>query len=381
MKAFARFLCGLSLTAFCVACGGGGSAPGSSNADRREAPEPTYAETKHLIDLVERAAALVKSQGQEACAEFKKENGPWRKGDAYIFVDDMTGRFLCSPPSPELEGTEGINFQDVDGKRPIATMVERVSKEPGAAWVHYKWHRPGDPNKTPVWKSSYIVRVQDQSGENVMVGSGLYEMKTDKLFIVETVDAAADLVERGKDAFATLRDMASPFRYQDVYVFVHDQNGVQLVNPIFPELEGTSLLDFQDVNGKFVLRDTIAMLRDQDAGWIDYMWPRPGETAPSNKSSYVRKIKVGDDVLYVGAGVYEQSGTELSLGEKLVRQLWVDFKAPNIDAIEKQMASGFQSAHQHGAHNRDQEIALIKGVNLGEYTLSDFKVTQQKRCR
>jgi hypothetical protein len=40
------------------------------------------------------------------------------------------------------------------------------------------------------------------------------------------------------------------------------------------------------------------------------------------------------------------------------------------------MASGFQSAHQHGAHNRDQEIALIKGVNLGEYTLSDFKVTQ-----
>ena len=49
----------------------------------------------------------------------------------------------------------------------------------------------------------------------------------------------------------------------------------------------------------------------------------------------------------------QQSGTELSLGEKLVRQLWVDFKAPNIDAIEKQMASGFQSAHQHGAHNRD----------------------------
>jgi signal transduction histidine kinase len=118
------------------------------------------------------------------------------------------------------------------------------------------------------------------------------------------VDAAADLVERGKDAFATLRDMASPFRYQDVYVFVHDQNGVQLVNPIFPELEGTSLLDFQDVDGKFVLRDTIAMLRDQDAGWIDYMWPRPGETAPSKKSSYVRKVKVGDDVLYVGAGVY-----------------------------------------------------------------------------
>ena len=50
---------------------------------------------------------------------------------------------------------------------------------------------------TPVWKSAYVVRVEDQSGEDVIVGSGLYEMKTEKLFVVETVDAAADLVERG----------------------------------------------------------------------------------------------------------------------------------------------------------------------------------------
>ena len=281
------------------------SAPESSAADRSEAPEPTYAETKLLIDFVERAAAVVKSQGlQEACAEFKKENGPWLQGDAYIFVDDMRGTFLCQPITPELEGTEQINLQDVDGKRLIATMIERVSEEPGAAWVHYKWPRPGDPNSTSVWKSSYVVRVEDQSGEDYLVGSGLYGMKTEKLFVVETVDAAADLVERGKDAFPTLRDMASPFRYRDVYVFVHDQKGVELVSPTSPELEGTSLLDFQDVNGKFVIRDTIAMLRDQDAGWIDYMWPRPGETSPSKKSSYVRKVKVGDDVLYVGAGVY-----------------------------------------------------------------------------
>jgi hypothetical protein len=72
----------------------------------------------------------------------------------------------------------------------------------------------------------------------------------------------------------------------------------------------------------------------------------------------------------------QQSGTEVSVGEQLVRQLWVDFKVPNMNAIEKQMASGFQSVHQHGAHNRDQEIALIKEVNLGKYTLSDFKVTR-----
>ncbi len=132
---------------------------------------------------------------------------------------------------------------------------------------------------------------------------GQFQRTDDASHFVLVAGRFADLVARGKEALPTLGDMASPFRYQDVYVFVHDQKGVQLVTPS-PELEGTSLLDFQDVNGKFVIRDTIAMLRDRDAGWIDYMWPRPGETSPSKKSSYVRKVKVGNDVLYVGAGVY-----------------------------------------------------------------------------
>ena len=183
-------------TAFVALAACAPEAPESSDVGRLDAPEPMYAETTQLIDLVERAAAVVKTQGQDACAEFKMEPGPWRQGDAYIFVNGASGTFLCSPPSPELEGTEWINFQDVDGKRPVATMLERISEEPGAAWVHYKWPRPGDPDGTPVWKSSYVVRVEDQSGEDVMVGSGLYEMKTEKLFLVETVNAAADLAER-----------------------------------------------------------------------------------------------------------------------------------------------------------------------------------------
>ena len=47
------------------------AAPESADASRPEVLEPKYAETTKLIDLVERAVALVKSQGQEeACAEF-----------------------------------------------------------------------------------------------------------------------------------------------------------------------------------------------------------------------------------------------------------------------------------------------------------------------
>jgi hypothetical protein len=63
-------------------------------------------------------------------------------------------------------------------------------------------------------------------------------------------------------------------------------------------------------------------------------------------------------------------------GEKLVRQLWADIKSNNMAAVGKKTAFGFQSIHQDGARTREQELALIKKLELGEYTLSDFKVSQ-----
>ena len=66
----------------------------------------------------------------------------------------------------------------------------------------------------------------------------------------------------------------------------------------------------------------------------------------------------------------------LEQGEKLVRQAWSDMKSGNIEAIEKYIAQGFQSVHQDGSRTREQEIKLIKNLNMGEYTLSNFMVTQ-----
>ncbi len=147
--------------------------------------------------------------------------------------------------------------------------------------------------------------VKDAAGKEYIVGSGRYDMKVEKLFVVDTVDGAAELIRKeGKQAFQTLRDKAGPFRYQDVYVFVHDRNATQLVSPVSPDLEGQNLLDFKDANGKMLWRETIKMLEAKGTGWIDYMWPKPGETEPSKKLAYVRKVKMGDEVLYVGAGIY-----------------------------------------------------------------------------
>jgi len=77
------------------------------------------------------------------------------------------------------------------------------------------------------------------------------------------------------------------------------------------------------------------------------------------------------------SGVIAQgSTTELGLGEDLVRELWNDFKTQNVSALAKKVAPGFQSIHEDGARDAEAELELLKELNLGDYTLSNFKITE-----
>jgi len=92
------------------------------------------------------------------------------------------------------------------------------------------------------------------------------------------------------------------------------------------------------------------------------------------------KILVIVALVFLFAGqaalVADVSSTDISLGEKLERQIWADMKALNMEAIEGKIATGFQSVHEDGARGRDAEIKLLKGLKLGKYELSKFEVTQ-----
>jgi hypothetical protein len=67
--------------------------------------------------------------------------------------------------------------------------------------------------------------------------------------------------------------------------------------------------------------------------------------------------------------------TGASQGEKLERQMAADIKAKNWNAVESRIADGFQSVHPDGPRDRMGEIALLKKMNLGDFTLSNFRTT------
>ena len=66
-----------------------------------------------------------------------------------------------------------------------------------------------------------------------VLGCGMYGLKTEKQFVMKLVEAAAVLIKR--EGTAAFRSRARDFMFEDVYVFVTSEKGIELVNPAFPD--------------------------------------------------------------------------------------------------------------------------------------------------
>ncbi len=247
---------------------------------------------------------MVTAKGETAFNDFNTEGSKWRKGDKYIFVLDEKGMMLVHPDA-ELQGRNQMSLKDVNGKPIIAGLIETATSLPEKqqGWYHYEWPVPG--GLLPRWKSSYVQLVESASGRKYIVGCGIYNDIMEREFVVDMVrNAVGQIEKKGVSAFELFRDSTGPFLAKDAYVFVIDTNGNELVNPAFPNLEGRNVLDLKDTKGKMLTRAMFDMVRKSESGWVDYMWPKPGESVSTKKSTYVSRAKMGNNWVLVGCGVY-----------------------------------------------------------------------------
>ena len=117
--------------------------------------------------------------------------------------------------------------------------------------------------------------------------------------------AAAFVDNKGKAAFAEFRQRGSEWWSGDVYVFAYAPDGTVILNPAFPAREGRAYHGEKDKKGKAFHDELTETARTKGSGWVDYWLPKPGQTEPSQKWSYVKAVKA-DDVLLVGAGFYPE---------------------------------------------------------------------------
>jgi signal transduction histidine kinase len=119
--------------------------------------------------------------------------------------------------------------------------------------------------------------------------------------------AAAKLQREGKAAFPQFRQQNSEWWQGDVYLFVFDKNATVLFHPTSPEREGKNNRTERDADGKLFQEEFLKVAQNNGAGWVDYKFPRPGQTQPAQKWSYIKSTTIDGIPGLVGAGFYPEN--------------------------------------------------------------------------
>jgi signal transduction histidine kinase len=309
-----------------------------------------HQETRELVALVNDASELVRTKGDAAFADFRISGSRWRQGETYIFVLDPKGNMLVHP-DPAMEGKNDLDLKDINGKPIIRGLIAAATSLPNKpeGWYHYEWPVPGEI--LPRWKSTYVQLVTAPWGQSYVVGAGMYNDRMERAFVQDAVtDAVGQIEKNGRAAFPLFHDLKGSYIAKDAYIFVIDPNGVDLVNPGFPNLEGRNILDVKDTQGKRPIRKMLQVAETTGSGWVDYMWPKPGESVSTQKSAYVAKAKIGDQWVLVGCGVYLADAPKaVSVTKKMTAPELIALVREGAAVLEKQGEKAFPEFRKKGS--------------------------------
>lgn len=198
-------------------------------------------------------------------------------------------------------------------------------------------------------------------------------MEVDKLAIKDSVETASgvidyyrELVQKGELRSSEAKELAakviSSIRYDKTnYFWIQDTSPRMIMHPIKPEMNGKDVSQEADPTGKKLFVEFANMARSQGEGFVDYQWPKPNETKPSPKVSYVKYFPEWDWV--IGSGIYVDDVNAMT---------WALFKPILLITLFVAIA-GFLLAHFAAA-------AIAKPVNqladtANELALGNIDVT------
>ncbi|MDK9716918.1 MAG: cache domain-containing protein [Trichlorobacter sp.] len=144
----------------------------------------------------------------------------------------------------------------------------------------------------------------------------LYEdklLQQRKLYIAELVDMASGVVENGhqqelkgdltkseaqQSVLATLKVMSR----DNGYFWIHDMQLKMVMHPYETSLDNQNLANYADPNGKKLFVEMNRLVARSGAGYLEYLWPKPGQDRPVAKVSNVKLFAPWGWV--IGSGMY-----------------------------------------------------------------------------
>ena len=129
----------------------------------------------------------------------------------------------------------------------------------------------------------------------------LVETAASTLAYFQSLEAGGKLSREGAQDAA--KSAIRKLRYdKDEYFWLNDMQPRMVMHPTKPELDGKDLSEIKDPQGKLLFLAMIEVVRRDQAGYVQYMWPKPGSDQPQPKLSYVKIFEPWGWI--VGTGVY-----------------------------------------------------------------------------
>jgi HAMP domain-containing protein len=124
--------------------------------------------------------------------------------------------------------------------------------------------------------------------------------------LVTSLDQLRSSVDSGEltldQAQANGLDLLKGVRFaNEDYFFTYDRSMTAIAHPD-AKFQGRNLIDLQDADGKYVLREIRDVALNEGSGYVDYQWVRLNETESAPKIGYVFHYEPWDWI--IGTGVY-----------------------------------------------------------------------------
>jgi signal transduction histidine kinase len=120
-------------------------------------------------------------------------------------------------------------------------------------------------------------------------GAGEFATKDEAMAMVKKASVA--IKDEGADkAYAEISNRQGRFVDRDLYVVVYGLDGKVLAHGGNQKLVGKEMLDAQDVDGKYFVKERVELARAKGTFWQDYKFMNPVSKKIEPKQMYCEKV-------------------------------------------------------------------------------------------
>ncbi len=162
-----------------------------------------------------------------------------------------------------------------------------------------------------------------------------------------------------EEAQKNVIDQVKSLRYDGKqYFWINDRHPFMIMHPFKPALDGTDISGNADPNGVRLFVEMVKVVDKSNEGYVDYAWPKPGESNPMAKTSFVKLYKPWGWI--IGSGIYIDEVEKIFwakawrfIGLLVLNLILISFLTYQISSVIYKAAEKLRRSLEKVASNKD----------------------------